>query len=317
MGNFASTDSTITGDSDIARSVESALKVGESTLNEVATGLQGASDTVKEYFAARRGGMRDKDTAEHLGKQPEFFDSASFGSCAMSTAMSERPGAGRLEERQLEQSVAKVTAGDNFGTQITFENGARIEKNSDHLITSITDVNGNETQVKWNGKYPPQAVELDLADGSKLVRDDAEHWSKFDKNGNPVPNAQKVHCDVEIGTNGEITRRYEDRSVVSRPDGATMTYDKQGHPIEFHSPTKGLLPQEYKINSDGSADHTIQVSDTFSKIASDSVKMQHKDDPNYTPSGKEIKSEMDRIAKANDIHDYDNIPIGKQVHIPA
>jgi YD repeat-containing protein len=71
MGNEGKPDAKLDQTSD------SKCRDSGAARQEAGHGMQELSDRAKAYCEARKGGLRDKSTSEHLGPQPEFFDSSS------------------------------------------------------------------------------------------------------------------------------------------------------------------------------------------------------------------------------------------------
>jgi len=73
----------------------------------------------------------------------------------------------------------------------------------------------------------------------------------------------------------------------------------------------------FDTREDGAMKYTVKDGDNLTRIAEDSLKEQHKDDPNYKPEPEEVKRQIDAIARANKIDDPNLIHTGDELVIPS
>jgi nucleoid-associated protein YgaU len=73
---------------------------------------------------------------------------------------------------------------------------------------------------------------------------------------------------------------------------------------------------EFKTEADGS--YAVQKGDTLETIARRALKHEHKDDPHYHASNKEVLEEEKRIRDANKGHDLDHhLKVGDRLKVPG
>ncbi len=73
--------------------------------------------------------------------------------------------------------------------------------------------------------------------------------------------------------------------------------------------------RDFEMKNDESADYKIQRGDTLWSIARDVLKHKHEGEENYKPSPREIRDEVNKIAKENNIANPDKILAGDSLHI--
>ncbi len=224
------------GDQQLKEASESKERVSEGVRNETADGMESQSKSVKDYYQARRDGMRDPHTQEILPPQPSFFDSSKE----------------LAAEHTIDNSSAVTDNASKTG---------QIERDSEGRPTKITYSDGNSNEIKYGPDGNPS--ELHTRDGSTWKKEDGE-WTRYkdgkkidDEVGNfqvtkegdivatrkdGTPDMIK-HSDgsiTEFGKDGksQITRDINERPTsITYSDGSTnkITYDQDGNPTEMHT----------------------------------------------------------------------------------
>lgn len=101
--------------------------------------------------------------------------------------------------------------------------------------------------------------------------------------------------------------------------GATQAY------VDDHLPKMTWGGDEFELERNGVAKHTVNKGDTMWKIASDVLYEQHKDDPNYKPDPKEVWAMIHKLYELNpeidpnsDKHgDPNKIRVGQEIRVPS
>lgn len=155
--------------------------------DEASAGMKDLADNTKDYYAARKGGMRDKYTMEHLGAQPEFFDS----------------------------SMAANRIGGNGDAK-----GGDVHRNASGQPDKVTYPNGDSATIRYDKDHNP--TEVKNGDGSRVTKDaDGNGWTRYDRNGKK---GDHLDGDVTVDNDGTITARGKDGfKEVERPDGSSQT----------------------------------------------------------------------------------------------
>ncbi len=211
------------GDNNMSEKSDSKVAVADAARSESNKGMEDHSNGVKDYYQARKGGLRDAQTKEYLPPQPTFYDSV---------------------------AVQKVD-GNNNGS---------IERDASNRPTEITYPDGSKNKIVYGNDGSPK--EVDARDGSTYKKENGQ-WNRYDQNGKQLEceigdiqttkegdicatrkdgsiDAVK-HADgstTEYGTDqhSQITRDADGNPTsITYPDGSTnkVKYDSDGNPSEL------------------------------------------------------------------------------------
>lgn len=195
--------------------------ISDSVKEEVNKGQGDLAKSVKDYFQARKDGLRDKFTAEHLPPKPEFFNSEAIE--AQQKLPSNDRGVVHLDEKD------RVT---------------RIEKPDGKKVDLEYDKKGDLSKVK-------------LPDEGQWKKEDGV-WSRYDKSGEKIDTLDgeiSVSSDGDLAlhdnTTGETQVSHADGSrTVVHKDQSQMTKDSDGKVTSITHPDGKTAKLHYDENGE-------------------------------------------------------------------
>jgi YD repeat-containing protein len=219
------------GDQLVKEKNEAPEKVSDNVASQVIDGKEDLSKSTVDYYESRKAGMRDVHTAEHLGAQPEFYDSAA------------------------DKAIASHDAADYFGTK---PKDAEIERNKDGYVTKVTDKQGFSREYSYDEHG--EVSEVKYSSGTKLTRvdtADGAEWEVTDRFGNKSQRKGEIHVtpngdDVLKERDGTTTVTHPDGSKDRTSDGGTIHKDPQGHITEITDPSGKTKKVDYDADGNPS-----------------------------------------------------------------
>lgn len=212
-------------------------KLGDSgaARQEAGQGMQGLSDQAKAYREARKSGLRDKSTMEHLGVQPEFFDSSA---ATNQLARFDKNNAAKGDVAKDEHPNRPVVRDD------------------DHKVTDVHYPDGTSAHIKYDRSSNP--TEIKTADGT--WKNEKDGWNCYDDK-----NRKNGHLDGEmkVGENGSI--------VARQKDGYTETYSPDGKLKKegFPDGHKETIESNRREIEDAQGNKTVQHTYNGSEVSTD------------------------------------------------
>lgn len=229
------------------KSSDSRPPASDSVASEVRGGIEEQTQGVKDYAKARKEGLRDRDTAEHLGAQPEIFD----GSVATA------------QRAVLPTDATAKTGSDQASDQTT--TGAdgvilgkgHLARNPDGDVTEVVYPDGRRSEIKYGADRQPSEVTTRL--GNTYKKNEDGTWNLYDKDGKLE--SENVKLDIKVSHDGDIKMSaMEGKSTRTvhpdgtehrqRPDGAEITTDINNRPIEIRQPKGDSNRVEYDSKGD-------------------------------------------------------------------
>ncbi len=232
---------------------------------EAAGGMKDLADGTKDYYQARKGGMRDKDTQEILGAQPQFFDSS---------LAANKMGAGD----EASDKVAAKAGGKDAGSDKQYPDGSVVHTDANNRVTDVTTADGKTRSFKYDDSG--KLTEYPDKDGSTWQkRSTGDVWDKVDKDGKSnesftgtvaVTKDGEILKEQDSGTKltpgeqpgtsdakytGQFTElEHRDGSYVrGYPDGAQTNFDSQDRIKDVTRPDGKKTTFQY--DEEGKLDH--------------------------------------------------------------
>jgi YD repeat-containing protein len=284
------------------KSPEKSDSVGTVVRDEVDGGREGLSGQTKDYYQARKDGMRDKDTAEHLGAQPEFFDSSE---AAADATFIGKDGTVYANEN-ADGSIDTYDESDG-STSHTNADQSQVCYDKDGKVTSATHPDGKSVSLEYDKDGGLNKVKL--PDEGSWDKSKDGSWERKDKDGKVVDKVDQIdvskdgdlmlhdektgetqvsHLDgshtVINKDQSQMTKDADGRVVsLTHPDGktATVEYDENGREKKFNLPDGGNWEKKdehhwTRTDKDGKVldelDGTISVSDGGAIVLDDEKK---------------------------------------------
>jgi YD repeat-containing protein len=177
------------GDQQLKEGTDSKVGVSDEARGEVGDGMEQQSKGVKDYYQARKDGMRDASTVEHLPPQPEFFDSKAA-----------------LSDHTVSQPVE-----------------AKVDKDQQGRPTEITYPDGTSNKVEYGPDGNPNKMHNRY--GSTWEKKDGV-WTRY-KDGQKVDdeigNIMVTKDGTIVGT-----RKDGSVEMMKHPDGSTTEFGEDG-----------------------------------------------------------------------------------------
>lgn len=178
----------------LERKPEGDKSISQATRDEVRGGSEQQAQDVKDYYEARRNGLRDKDTSEIFGAQPAFYDSSV-----------QNPGDSKSSDAALNQRVAGQDASGD-GKQ---------------PVTEVNYPDGSKTSVKYDENGNAKEVKL-AAD--RTWKKNGDHWERYDAKGKSV---ETFDGDITVTKDGDVAAISKDGKTthIKHPDGSETDID--------------------------------------------------------------------------------------------
>lgn len=253
------------GDKALDQKVDSKPDRSATAQNESSAGMKEFSDGTKEYYQARKQGLRDKFTAENLGPKPEFFDSSAAAN-----------------QNRLGYDAAEKTQEKSY---------SGVQRDEHDRVTSVKYLDGKTTTVKYDDHNNP--TEIKTPDGNWKKEKDG--WNCYDEHNKKV---QHLNGEMQVKQNGEIvakekggyTETYAPDGTFTRsgfPDGHTETTNDGRTVIEdVHGNKNTINRDKSEVRTDAN-DHVTSIKSTDGKTTSfkydgDKLSEIHNPDGSYS-----------------------------------
>jgi len=219
-------DNTDVGDKTLDKTSESKAGDAGAAQTEASGGMKDLSDNTKSYYEARKGGMRDKDTQEHLGAQPQFFDSS------LATNQSGPPGDKGSADKGADgngspdkgagdskSDIASMATNQMGKPGDTAEDGAKPEEKSaivrddQDRVKHIDYPDGTTADVKYGADN--KASEIKSLDGT--WKNEKDGWNCYDDKNKKT---NHLDGDMQVNEQGDI--------IAKQKNGYTETYSPDG-----------------------------------------------------------------------------------------
>jgi YD repeat-containing protein len=232
------------------KSPEKTDGVSDGVKNEVLAGREDLSTETKDYYQARKGGMRDKDTAEHFGAQPEFFDSSAVTDASYIGKDGE-VHAGQDDDGSIvtyDESDGSVSRTNPDQSQVVYDKDGR--------LTSCTHPDGNTAKMEYDKDGNLNKVKL--PDESSWDKNQDGTWDRKDKDGKTLDHVDTIAASkdgdvmLQDEKTGETRVSHLDGSrTLINGDNSQMTTDADGHVTSVTHPDGKTATVEY--GDDGQA----------------------------------------------------------------
>lgn len=204
--------------------------VSQATREEAQAGSEQQTQDVKDYYEARRNGLRDKHTSEIFGKQPAFYDSSAQESADYKTA-----------DAALNQRIAGQDKSED-----------KIKRNNNQDVSEVKYPDGSKTSVKYDDSGNPKEVKLAE---DRTWKKTGDHWERYDAKGRSV---ETFDGDISVSKEGDVTAITKDgkSAHIKHPDGAETdidgesqtTVDKDGKLRSVTRPNGHTAKMDYDQN---------------------------------------------------------------------
>jgi len=214
----------------------------------------------------------------------------------------------------------------------TLADGRAVMTGPDGRVTQVDYPNGQEDQFKYgpDGKLSEiKSIDTKTHDYGGWKKEADGLWRGYDKdkpgrqvirgewtideNGSPSHTGQQDWMDVPQTTargRGQALKPASDQT----PAGPAAQTSQSDQPSQGQSADQ--VRQGLTMNDDGSGRFVVGSKDTLYQIATDVLKAQNKNNPDYKPSSKETWAEVYRIAKASGVKNVNVIRDGTALTIP-
>src|SRR4030095_8571895 len=169
----------------------------------------------------------------------------------------------------------------------------------DFAAASHTDTPVREPTFKREGQEDPNAKPPSVGEFLKKQYEEAPQVA-----GRIADDYARAWSNPGAVIDESVRRAEETISDIGKGDGAERGLS------DF---SNSLSRRTFETRPDGATEYTVKAGDTLTRIAEDSLKNQHKDDPNYKPTPEEVKREIDAIARANEIENPNLIHTGDKL----
>lgn len=185
----------------LERKPEGDKSVCQSTRDELRAFSEEQTQGVKDYYVARRNGLRDKDTSEIFGAQPAFYDSSAQGA-----------GDGKSSDAALNQRAAGQDS-----------SAGEVKSDDRQRVTEVNYPDGSRTSVKYDDQG--NAKEVKMA-GDRTWKKDGDQWQRHDAKGKVV---ETFDGDIVVTKDGDVAAITKDgkSTHIKHPDGSETDIDGQ------------------------------------------------------------------------------------------
>jgi hypothetical protein len=244
------------GDSTVQDAKDTPPKTSDAVQQQALDGKEDLSKSTVDYYNQRRAGMRDRDTQEILGKQPEFYDSAL---------------------QTLDSTSRGWVSNDDQGR-----------------ATEIEYPGGKKTGIEYGADGQPSKIAD--RDGTSITKQDDGSWERKDAQGNTVDKYSEVavvggdiHMHRADGT-GQI-QHHDGSNTLEKADKSSITTDRDGQVTDVYYgdgskvKVRNESGDQVEITDRDGGTYKKHEDGTWSKYDAKGVPVDHVNDVRVSPNG--------------------------------